>query len=817
MINAVSNLLERYFNLPHDRAVVLFYRVVVSLAALVFVLMATLIVAFEDVFPGQTSVESLKVGDRAAEDILAPKSWQYVSPVLTAQSREAAVANVRPSYDQPDPSVSRQQTELARQILDFIADVRRDAFSANEQKMQDIQHITALVLNELTVAYILEIDNERWQEVGTEIVSVLERVMRGEIKDSDLDRIRDQLLVQVSTRFDERESVVIASIISDLVRANTSIDEEETAAERERVAATITDVTRSFLAGQVVIPAGKQVTEADYEALDLLGLLLVSDTRFQDVVQALLANTVVMVLIGLHIARFRPVLYYGETRVLILIACVFLVTLIGARFNGLDRQIYLYPTAALALVFVVIDGPQVAIIGVVGLGLIMGLMANNSLEVTTLVTVGGIIGTLTLRRAERLNSFFFAGVMVAVSNVAVAALFNLGTPDAQDAAKLLTLVGYSLINGVLTATVALAGMYIVTLAFNLPTALKLVELSQPSQPMMQRLLREAPGTYQHSLQVANLSEQAANAIGANAELTRVAALYHDIGKTLNPGFFTENQRGMGNPHDVLNDPYRSADIIISHITGGDELARQNRLPARIRDFILEHHGTSQVYVFYKQAIILAGDDESLVNIADFTYPGPRPQTRETGLMMLADSCEAAVRSREPKNKEEIEEIVRQVINGKREAGQLNESNLTLNDIHKIQTIFIDMLQAIRHPRINYVEAVDKARKGSDEVSKKASPTPVESTKKRSAEVSEDGKSKPETKPSIPTGKTSARKATGEHRVVSKDDDAPLAEVPRLRRTAETKAQTTTANGGGETQKDETVASEPESEKDSTGE
>jgi putative nucleotidyltransferase with HDIG domain len=228
-----------------------------------------------------------------------------------------------------------------------------------------------------------------------------------------------------------------------------------------------------------------------------------------------------------------------------------------------------------------------------------------------------------------------------------------------------------------------------------------------------------------------LSEQAANAIGANAVISHVAALYHDIGKVLNPAFFTENQRDMGNPHDALNDPYRSADIIISHVTEGDEMARQYRLPKRLRDFIKEHHGTTQVYVFYRQAVAMAGDDESAVDIKDFTYPGPRPQSRETAIMMLADSCEATIRSMHPGSKQEIEEAVEKVIEGKRRDGQLDESGLTLNDLSTIKRIFVDMLKAAFHPRINYTEAVARARSTSTvPVIKPPAPAPVVATTTR---------------------------------------------------------------------------------------
>ncbi len=817
MIAATARLLERYFNLRFDLAVTYLNRLVVTLAALAFILLATLIVAFEDVTEGGTGLSGLRAGDIAPSDIFAPESRTYASQVLTEQRREAAAANVAPIYAPPNPEIARQQTDLAVRILEFIDNVRRASFDTTEQKIRDIEEITALALDRDTIRQILELDNETWQDISDQVVAVLERVMRTDIRESNLSSVRDQIPNQVGVRFSEIEAQIIIAIVGDLIRPNSFPDEAATQAAREAAAAGVPDETRSFERGQIVISGGTRVGPADFEALQQLGLLRSDDRRVQGIIEALLGSTVVLVVIGLYISRFEPSLLYREPRLLTLLAAIFLFVLMGARF-GLNGEFYIYPTSALALIYVAIHGAHSAVIGTLGLAFLVGLMASNSLEFTTLVAVGGVIGGLTLRRSERLNSYFFAGLMVAISNIAVATLFNLGVADNINASNLALLVVYSLLNGILTAAAAMAGMYIVTLLFNLPTALKLVELSQPNQPLLQRLLREAPGTYQHSLQVGNLSEQAANAIGANAELTHVAALYHDIGKMLNPAFFTENQRDIGNPHDSLNDPYRSADIIIGHVTGGDEMAKQHRLPNRIRDFIREHHGTSEVFVFYQQALILAGDDESMVDPDDFRYPGPRPQSRETGIMMLADTCEAAVRSRQPKNNQEIEETVRTVIDGKRRAGQLDESGLTLNDLKVIHDIFIDMLQAMFHPRINYTEAIAKARQAhEDEAAESAaatSPPPAAAPEAAPAKTtaprpeSPEPASKPEQpatppaaprqeeRPALPATTPKPAPASSPRT----DDDAPLPEVPRLRRAPETRQASLAYNNGDDNER-----------------
>jgi putative nucleotidyltransferase with HDIG domain len=219
--------------------------------------------------------------------------------------------------------------------------------------------------------------------------------------------------------------------------------------------------------------------------------------------------------------------------------------------------------------------------------------------------------------------------------------------------------------------------------------------------LLQRLLREAPGTYQHSLQVANLAELGAQQVDANAALLRVTAMYHDVGKILNPHFFVENQVDGVNPHDMLDDPYQSARIIIGHVMEGDRLARRYRLPTRIRDFIMEHHGTTQVVYFYHEALKQAEQTGEEVDIADFTYPGPRPLSRETAILMLADGCESSVRARRPQSKQDVEETVNYIFDTRLREGQLDESGLTLSDLRILRETFLTALQGVFHPRISY--------------------------------------------------------------------------------------------------------------------
>ena len=785
----VASFMNRRFNVQPARTIQIVHLLGGLGAALLFTAVATIVMSFAIVFQGQTFA-GLTVGDISPEDIDAPEDTTWISDVLTERGREEAVADVEDVYNLPDTNAVRQQTQVARQILDFISNVRRDIYGTNDQKLNDLQQITDLDLDEGVMLNILEMDEDTWRSVDEQIVDVLERVMQQSIRDSDLQAIISRLPTQVSVRFNTQEAAVITSIIGDLVRPNAFVNPQQTESAREQAREDFEPVRRTFAAGQRVVDEGRVITAADYEALQQLGLLEISPEerrtrRLTAISQSFMLSLTIVIVIGLYTARFASDLF-NQPRFMLLAAVIYLLFLIGVRIVGDNGTvIYIYPTAAMALLFIAIISPEVAIISTLGMGTMIGFMLDQDLEMAIFVIMSGLMGTLTLRKAERLNSFFFAGLMIALINIIVIAAFQLNLAGLnQNLERLGTLLIYGALNGFLASMAAMALMYLVTILFNLPTGLRLVELSQPNNPLLQRLLREAPGTYQHSLQVANLSEQATNAIGGNAELVRVSALYHDIGKSLNAPFFVENQADGSNPHDELNDAYRSADIIISHVTEGDKLARQQRLPDRVRDFIREHHGTTRVEYFYNKAMTDA-DSQDEVDPADFTYPGPIPQSRETAIMMLADSCESTVRARRPSSKQEIQEIVQSIIDARTKAGQLDESGLTSNDIKTIRGVFVDMLQAVFHPRINYPSGLTKPAKPK---TLPVTTTQDASKKRESREVASNpnGNINPEKSPSRNPLHTSEQEIPTITNIEEEENNVePMPDVPPLpRRTSE---------------------------------
>lgn len=708
MLPALADFLHQRTGVGRDSALRRLTLTAVIGATVVLIVASTMILALDAIFPGRSLTNSLAVGEVAPRDIHAPVSRSYVSTVLTEQRRMDARNAVAPVYNPPDLNVARVQTSLAARILEFIDNVRRDPFATPQQRVHDLQQITALRLDETAVALpIATMSDDAWMAIRAEVLRLLEQVMQDSIRESELPGVLERLPNQVSLRFDSSNVAIIVDIVSDLIRPNRTLNSGATENARAAAAAAVPDQVSSFQRGQIVVSAGTKLEPADVEALEQLGLLQPPDQRFPQILRAFLAAGATATMFAVYLWRWRKPLVKTQPRSLWLLATLFIGMLFAARLS-IGSEIYLFPAGALAMLFVAVAGPDVALIGTLGYAFLGGLMAGDGFEVSALFAATGVMGTLALRRTERLSTYIRAGLMISVVNIIVLIIFNL-VQEGITPERWFEQIVYSILNGLITAAVSLVGLYLLGVLFNLPTVLRLTELSQPSHPLLQRLLREAPGTYQHSLQVANLCEQAAAACGANASLVGVAALYHDIGKLINPAFFTENQRGSESPHDKLNDPLKSAQLIIRHVTEGDQMAAQHRLPNRIREFIREHHGTTLVKVFYQQAIINAGDDASKVDKTMFRYPGPKPQSKETGIMMLADSCEAALRSANPKDREEIQAQITKIINHYRDTRQLDDSGLTLKDLQHIEHIFVDMIEATLHPRINYDAVISKAR------------------------------------------------------------------------------------------------------------
>ncbi|MBI4771681.1 MAG: HDIG domain-containing protein, partial [Chloroflexi bacterium] len=643
---------------------------------------------------------TLQVGDVAPADVLSPRPISYASQVLTEAARDAAESAVAPIFDPPDARIGRRQVERLRAALNYVDAVRADSYATAEQQSRDLTALADVSLPAEVIAHILAFSDGEWEAVKTEAVRVLDQIMRGPVREDRVADVRRQLPTLVTIELSERQSAVVVGLVSDFVVANSLFNQAATEAARGAAREAVAPVTQVFATGQTLVTRGQVISAADYEAMQQLGLIRPAERR-SGLLSALLAVLAAGAILALFVLRFRPAQLQSLRR-LILFCALFLLFLLSARLMVPGRTVmpYLFPSGALAIMLAVLFGPQFALLVAVILGALVGIIGGNSLELAVYASLGGILATLSLSRGERVTDFLRAGLLVALGNIVAVLLFRL--PDgATDLLGLTTLLGAGLFNGLsvtfsLPLLFALGALHVA----DITTSLQLIELSRPDHPLLQFILRNAPGTYQHSLQVANLAEHAAEQIGASPILTRVGALYHDCGKALHPAYFVENQIDGGNVHDRL-DPLTSVRFIIGHVTDGLQLARKYRLPGAIRDFIPEHHGTLRAMYQYSRAVELAGGDASKVDPADYSYPGPRPQSRETALLMLADACESTVRAVRPATPEEMDRLVRRVVEERVAQGQLNDTDLALRDLTAIRKAFLATLKGTFHARIMY--------------------------------------------------------------------------------------------------------------------
>jgi hypothetical protein len=370
---------------------------------------------------------------------------------------------------------------------------------------------------------------------------------------------------------------------------------------------------------------------------------------------------------------------------------------------------YLFPMAAATMLVSVLLDAQLGIVISVILSLFVGFVSGESLNLTIYTLLGSMAGAVVVSRLGRLTTFAWAAVAIGVVNSVVAVSFRILSPG-YDVVGLLQLVAASIANGVVSASLTFTTFFWLGSLLGITTPVQLVELARPTHPLAKRLLMEAPGTYHHSLMVGNLGERAAELVGADALLVRVAALHHDVGKCLRPYFFVENQGGGENYHQQL-DAKTSAQIIISHVHDSLELGQKHHFPVAVLDVIAQHHGTTRVGFgyFYQQAV---KERNGQVSEVDFRYPGPRPRSKEAAIVMLADGVEAAVRASGVSSASEIERVVRKLTNDRLISGELDECDLTLRDVDAIGNAFVQVLQGYAHPRIQYPEKDSVANTGA---------------------------------------------------------------------------------------------------------
>jgi hypothetical protein len=411
---------------------------------------------------------------------------------------------------------------------------------------------------------------------------------------------------------------------------------------------------------------------------------------------ALLVSLVFLMLF-LFLKKYRQEIYSNNTKVTFIFFNIVLMVFLTTFIVNLDAAfVYVVPLCILPLILKAFFDPRLGLFVHVLTLLLLGFIVPNSFEYLFLQIIAGIVTILTVSELyRRANLFISVGQITLIYIIGYFAFFIIQEGNIQTLEW--KTFGYFILCGLATLF-AHPLIYFYEKLFGLVSDVSLLELSDTNTKLLKELSNKAPGTFHHSLNVANLSEAAANEIGANAMLVRVGALYHDIGKMINPTYFTENQLNAVNTHNELA-PKESARIIIDHVIKGIEIARKNNLPDRIIDFIRTHHGTNLVYYFYSKEKEMNGEADR----KDFTYPGPIPFSKETAILMMADSVEAASKSLKEPTSSKIDAFVEKIVNGQMDNGQFLNANITFKEIQTIKKVLKKKLNNIYHLRVEYPE------------------------------------------------------------------------------------------------------------------
>ncbi|PZD79326.1 HD family phosphohydrolase [Mesonia sp. K7] len=546
-------------------------------------------------------------------------------------------------------------------------------------------------LNENSLVYLKK-GNEAQEVVYKNILNQEEisNFLDGEIENSSI----------------QEYSTQIKQLFFDILKPNVSLNEELTEKDLQSKLNSISYTKGSVPKGSRIIERGEIINNDTYRVLTSLkteyeSKVWTSSSYFVVVIGYFLLVSLALLMLFLFIKKYRYDIFENNTKMTFIVFNILWVVFLTVTVMKINVDyVYVVPLCILPLTLKAFFDPRLGLFTHVITVLILGFVVPNSYEYMFLQIIAGIVTILTISELyKRANLFISVGQITGVYIFAYLAFTIIQEGDFEkiDYVTLLMFV----LGGFATLFVQPL-IYAYEKLFGLVSDMSLLELSDTNSKLLKELSNQAPGTFHHSLNVANLAEAAASEIGANAMLVRVGALYHDIGKMHNPTYFTENQSTSVNPHEEL-DPHESAEIIINHVKYGIERAKRNNLPDRIIDFIRTHHGTTLVYYFYKLAQEKAKETGEVVNEEDFKYPGPIPFSKETAILMMSDSLEAATKSIKDPNASLIDEYVEKIIDKQMEENQFLNANITFKEIRIVKKIFKRKLKNIYHLRIEYPE------------------------------------------------------------------------------------------------------------------
>lgn len=683
----------------------------ISIAVFYIIIAIILTINF---FPNRIDLE---VGEVSKSDIVAPRTVTFIDQKKTEQLEDIAVESASKVYEE-DKSLSRR---ILSEIDNLFNTVLSEQINYTKEDIEQLKKSTLTKIKEENnikigtddLRLLLKSDLEKISDFQSTSKKIMEDILKQRIFPENLSEVHNDInQLALETNFTKEYRLVLANILSNYVQPNMILDLEATEDRQEDALKQVEPVKRTVLKGENIIRKGDIVSQDDMRVLEALGLRK-PGINYVNLLGVLLTLSVLVLLLGFY-TKFYATQVWENINQLILVETLIILVVLLAKIISIFQpayMVYLVPTAIISILITVLVDTRIALVITAFTSFLIALVFGSLYIAAAAAFVGGIVGIISVSDVSQRSDLIRAGFNVSL--VLVVFITGLTLMDfSNNWIELIWSIVMGVLNGIFVAILANGLLPYLESIFNLTSSVKLLELSNPSHPLLKRLLVEAPGTYHHSIIVGNLAENAADKIGADSLLTRVGAYFHDIGKLKRPYFFSDNQFGGDNPHDKIS-PNLSSLIIKSHVKDGLEMAEKHNLPKAVKDIIEQHQGTGLISFFYGEALKESKHDN--INESDFRYDGPKPQSKEAALIMLADTVEAAVRSKNfsKNNHNRIEIFVKELIKEKLNDGQLEESSLTLKELDLIADSFVQILTGIYHQRVEYPDRLLKEMKEVD--------------------------------------------------------------------------------------------------------
>ena len=689
---SLNNKLREFFVQPTSVYAKPLARRIVLCLALFFLLMLILSTDFI------SDKVSFSVGQVSDRDIVAPRTVTYVDMIKTKKLESEVVANVANIYDL-DVSIIGKAEEHIEAVFKAtrLVILEKGTFS-EEQNNEKLQQALPISLPTPILTSLINLDEAGIVTAEQQVKNIVRRHFQRGIRVEDMEIVKKDIIIEgENLGLSPGAETVVVGISQALLQPNFIFNSRETDKRKQTAITSVEPVRETVKKGQIVVRRGDVVTAEQIYVMEEVGLLKGHMSELRIFGLAIFVLLIMSIIFG-YLYKFAYPIYRNDLQLLLLGLIILMALLFGKAAHYYSD--FAAPIAAGALLAAILIDARVGLLVSVILALLFGVIADFNLRAVATTLIGSMIGVYSVSKMAHGYSLTKAGLWIAAFNCFV--IGSTGFIEQLNNMEILKQCVLGIVSGIGASVITTGILPYLENVFNITTSLKLLDLAQPNHPLLQRLLLDAPGTYHHSVMVGNLAETAAGNIGADPITVRVGAYYHDIGKIKRPGFFVENQVGNEKPHEKIA-PSLSTLIVTSHIKDGVDLCRDYKLPQVIVDIVKQHHGTMLVSYFYKQAT--ENEHGECIIEADFRYEGPRPQSKEAALIMLADACEAAVRSISKPNGNRIEATVRKIIRERLHDGQLDDCNLTLRDLNIIGDVFIRVLSSMFHKRVEYPDTV----------------------------------------------------------------------------------------------------------------